>query len=158
MKTKPRSYKFLPISTADAETLRRQGGPVYVADAKPSYPCRQCLCDAEIGDELILVSHDPFSVTSPYRCASPIFLHRVPCAPAVGVDDQPEPPAQLTCRQLSVRSFDDGGMMIDAAVIDGTELDETAHRLFDDPDSTELHVHNVPRGCWATTLVRQRLR
>lgn len=151
MNTTNRSYQFVPISEADAEVLRRQGGPVYVADAKPSYPCRRCLQDAEIGEELILVSHDPFAVNSPYRCASPIFLHRNDCSPPVSVDEVPE---QLTCRQLSVRSFDQAGMMIDAAFIDGPDLDQTADRLFGDPASVQLHVHNVPRGCWATTLVR----
>ena len=144
-------YRFLPLSEVDAARLRRQGGPVYVVDEKPGFPCRRCLRDAEVGDEMILVSHDPFDVTSPYRSASPIFLHRFECSPVEPGDDTPD---QLTCRQLSVRSFDDQGMMIDAAVIDGIDLPGTAERLFEDPDSVALHVHNVPRGCWATTLVR----
>ena len=69
----------------------------------PGYPCRQCLEDAAVGDELILVSHDPFEHESPYRSASPIFLHREPCqAPP----DAAALPAQRTRRQLSVRVFD----------------------------------------------------
>lgn len=151
MTSTTRPYQFQPITTTEADGLREIGGPVYIADEKPSYPCRHCLQDAEIGEELILVSHDPFLVTSPYRCASPIFLHRLSCPPAAASVAIPD---QLTCRQLSVRSFDEQGMMIDAAAIDGPELDRTARRLFDEPTSVALHVHNAPRGCWATTLVR----
>ena len=40
---------------------------MYVADEKPSFPCRQCLRDAEIGEELLLVSYDPFEIDSPYN-------------------------------------------------------------------------------------------
>ncbi len=123
---------------------------MYVADAVPGYPCRQCLQDADIGDELILVSHDPFLGSSPYQSASPIFLHRQTCsAPEDG-----QLPLQLTRRQLSVRSFDADEMMLDAAVIDGTRLDETLIRFFCDDQAQRVRVHNAERGCWATDVER----
>lgn len=140
-----------PISDHAAAALREEGGEVYVADSFPGYPCRQCLQDAPIGDELILVSHDPFAGTSPYRSASPIFLHRETCA-APPLDD--ELPEQLTRRQLSVRAFDTNELMIDAAVIDGSALADTMTRFFDQADTDLIHIHNASRGCWATTAVR----
>lgn len=140
-----------PISDRTAAALREEGGEVYVADAFPGYPCRQCLQDAAIGDELILVSHDPFTGSSPYRSASPIFLHREICAAPLFGDELPE---QLTRRQLSVRAFDADELMIDAAVIDGSELAETMTRFFDQADTDLIHIHNASRGCWATTAVR----
>ena len=79
MSTAP--FTLVAIDPQVADTLRAAGGPVYVADSKPGYPCRQCLRDAEIGEELILVSYDPFEQASPYRSASPIFLHCAPCTP-----------------------------------------------------------------------------
>ena len=121
-----------------------------MADAVPGYPCRQCLQDAGIGDELILVSHDPFTSSSPYQSASPIFLHRSTCEPPSFGDL----PLQLTRRQLSVRSFDADEMMIDAAVIDGTGLDQTLTRFFDDNQTSRVRVHNAERGCWATNVER----
>jgi hypothetical protein len=146
------TFTLQPIPPAAANDLREIGGPIYVADSNPGYPCRQCLRDGEIGEELILVSHNPFTRDSPYRCASPIFLHLDPCQPPPSTD---ELPTQLTIRQLSVRSFDDEALMIDAAVIDGQDLRDTLVRLFEDPASTEIHVHNAQRGCWATTVERR---
>lgn len=152
------TYQISPLSLEEAAALRSQGGRLYVADAVPGFPCRRCLRDADIGDEMLLVSHDPFDETSPYRCASPIFLHRTTCAtdPA-DADTAPDQdlPLQLTRRQLSVRAFDDQAMMIDAAVIDGTDLDETLRRFFGEELTELVHVHNAGRGCWATTITRQ---
>lgn len=143
--------RLSPIPSEDADALRRRGGPVYVADHKPGYPCRQCLRDAEVGEEVVLVSHDPFTIDTPYRSVSPIFLHRDPCpAPA----DLRELPAQLTARRLSVRSFDRDEMMIDAAVIEGRELGDTISRLFLDSAAVRLHVYNAERGCWAVAVER----
>jgi hypothetical protein len=144
------TYRIVPISAADADTLRERGGPVFVADEHPGYPCRQCLLDAEIGDELILVSHDPFAADSPYRSASPIFLHRNLCGSTIpdGL------PTQLTGRQLSVRAFDADEMMIDAAVIDGNDLDDTIRRFLSDDSADHLHIHNATRGCWAAAVSR----
>jgi len=145
-------FRLEPISAGVANQLRLGGGPAYVADEHPGFPCRQCLHDAEIGEELILVSHDPFSASSPYRCASPIFLHRHDCGPYEQSNQLPE---QLTRRQLSVRAFDNEAMMIDAAIIDGQTLLGTIERLLDNPSVASLHVHNAIRGCWATTVSRQ---
>lgn len=146
-------YFLSPISESDAEALRAGGGPAYTADEAPGYPCRRCLKDAEVGDDLILVSHDPFGSQSKYRSASPIFLHRRSCTPDPGVG---ELPAQLTRRRLSVRSFDQSEMMIDAAVIDGQDLEETILGFFGESQSHRIHVHNAERGCWAVNVDRVR--
>ena len=147
----PSQYRLAPIDAEAADALRAGGGERYIADANPGYPCRQCLRDAEIGESLILVAHDPFTVDSPYRSTSPIFLHEQPCEP----DSRPASlPVQLTGRQLSVRAFDDCAMMLDAAVIDGAELDEQLRTFFDDAATHEVHVHNATRGCWATSVTR----
>lgn len=147
------TYRLRPIDPAEADALRAASpqAPTYVADAHPGYPCRQCLRDADVGDELVLVSYDPFVVDSPYRSASPIFLHRAPCEPP---EDLGALPRQLTARMLSVRAFDSGAMMIDAAVVEGSELDATLERLLAEPGCDHVHVHNAGRGCWATRVDR----
>ena len=145
------TFLLQPIPAAAADSLRARGGPVYVADEHPGYPCRQCLRDAAIGDELILVSHDPFEQDSPYRSASPIFLHRDPCEPPRNGSALP---TQLTRRQLSVRSFDRAESMIDASVIDGKDLGRIVAEFLDNEHADRIHVHNAERGCWAVTIVR----
>ena len=116
-----------------------------------SSPERAIDLNADVGEELILVSHDPFATDSAYRSASPIFLHRRPCTPAVIGRELPN---QLTRRQLSVRSFDADEMMIDAVVIDGSALEATIDRFFGNEKSHRLHVHNATRGCWAVAVDR----
>jgi len=98
-----------------------------------------------------LVSHDPFTLDTPYRSASPIFLHRDPCSLP---EDLYGLPTQLTERQLSVRSFDPDEIMIDATVIDGGHLQATIERFFTAQRSHSIHVHNATRGCWAVTVAR----
>lgn len=144
-------YRLKPIESDAADRRRALGGERYIADAKPGYPCRQCLSDAEVGEALILVAHDPFATESPYRSRSPIFLHEHACSPPT---DLTALPAQLTGRQLSVRAFDRDEMMLDAEVIDGTDLDGTLRRFFGDLATAEVHIHNATRGCWATSVSR----
>jgi hypothetical protein len=148
---KPTSYVVAAIDHSAADELRAHGGINYVVDEQPGFPCRQCLRDAEIGDEMILVSHDPFRGRSPYRSASPIFLHRWPCAPPA---DDTELPLQLTRRRLSVRAFDASEMMLDAALIEGAELGATIERLLENGAVDHLHLHNEPRGCFAARIER----
>jgi Protein of unknown function (DUF1203) len=153
MTTPSSTFELRPIEPDEANRLRVQWANtrIYVADEHPGYPCRQCLKDAEIGEELLLVSFDPFTIDSPYRSASPIFLHRAPCVPLA---DRRTPPPQLTSRVLSVRSFDAHALMIDAAVVPGSELEKTLYRFFDNEDCDHVHVHNASRGCWAVRVER----
>lgn len=144
-------YELVALDPTAADELRAHGGIEYVADAHPGFPCRQCLRDADIGEAMILVSHDPFGTASPYRSASPIFLHREPCTR--DVDDAM--PDQLTRRRLSVRAFDAQEMMLDAALIDGQDLAATIARLLANTDVDRLHIHNEPRGCYAASVHRR---
>jgi Protein of unknown function (DUF1203) len=146
------AFQIADFDTAAAARLRAQPEAiVYVVDEHPGYPCRQCRRDAEIGDEVILVSHDPFTASSPYRSASPVFIHRASCAD--NVDPAPVP-AQMTRRLLSVRCFDEREMMIDATVVPGTELRDIIERFFANDKADHIHVHNAERGCWAGRVDR----
>jgi hypothetical protein len=93
----------------------------------------------------------PFTTDSPYRSRSPIFLHEQTCGAPNDLTTLPE---GLTRRQLSVRAFDSNEMMIDAAVIDGTGLDDTLRRFFEELATNQVHIHNANRGCWATSVSR----
>ena len=142
--------RLMPIELNEANRLREEATVVQVADTSPGYPCRQCLQDADIGEELVLVSYDPFASDSPYRSASPIYLHKSQC----GEPRLDKISEQQLRRQLSIRAFDSAEMMSDAQVIDGKDLERVAVRLFESTDVAFLHVHNVGPGCWALRIER----
>ena len=124
------------------------------ADESPGYPCRACLRDAAVGDELVLVSHDPFAGwapadVSPYRSASPVFLHRDDCSDRV---DAARVPLQLTGRTLSVRAYDERAMMRGGQVIDGVELEATLDEIARRGEIDRVFVHFAGPGCFAAAV------
>jgi Protein of unknown function (DUF1203) len=133
-----------------AERLRAGATVVRVADESPGYPCRQCLRDAELNEELVLVSYDPFDTNSPYRCPGPIFLHREDCGDRL---DPSAVPDQLARRRLSLRTFDGAAMMLDGRVVDGADLAAALDQLLVLPGADRVHIHNAGPGCFAATAV-----
>ena len=124
-------------------------GAVRVRVDKPnSFPCRRCLQDGVPGETMVLLSYDPFVGRSPYSGPGPIYVHDLECS----LFDGDGLPDQLTRRLLSVRAYDEDHMLVDADVVDGKDLDDTARRLLD--GATYLHVHNARPGCVAARIDR----
>lgn len=121
-----------------------------VADGA-GYPCRQCLRDVEPGDDVLLVSYQPFRGESPYAAPSPVFIHAADCGPH---PDEREVPDQLRTRLLSVRAYDTNHRMRGADVVEGKELEPMIDRLFADPEVRYLHVHYARPGCFACRVDR----
>lgn len=44
--------------------------------------------------------------------------------------------------------------MLDADVVEGTQIEPVIERLFANPDISYLHVHNAKRGCYAGRIDR----
>ena len=88
---------------------------------------------------------------TPYRASGPIYVREgaTQANPAVN-----EVPGQLRRRQLSVRAYSARGMMRDAAVVEGTDLETAITRLFEDPKVAYLHLHNAKPGCYAARVDR----
>lgn len=139
---------FTTLFTDDATLAARHGRRV-VADETPGYPCRVSLADAQIGDELVLVTYEHHATTSPYRASGPIFVRR----DAARYDADVVPP-MLRSRTLSVRAYDASGEIVDATLCPGTELEPAITRLFDPPAVRYLHVHFATRGCFACRVDR----
>lgn len=131
--------------------LRELGVRVNIVDAKPGYPCRVTLEDAELGEEILLLNFEHMDLPTPYRACGPIFVRRNAQTRALSVNDVPE---SLRTRLLSVRGFDQSGMMIDAEVTDGTELEAANHHLFREPTVEFIQVHYAKRGCYACRVDR----
>jgi len=121
-----------------------------IADARPGFPCRVSLTDADIGEEVILVHFEHHAVATPYRASHAIYVRRGERR----FDAVDEIPEQLRLRLLSVRGFDAAGMMVAADVVDGRELEGAIARLFGDDRITYLHVHFAKPGCYAARIER----
>jgi hypothetical protein len=131
--------------------LAAQGAIRVVADAKPGFPCRVTLEDAEPGETLLLLNYAHLPAANPYRSRHAIYVREGAETPARHRDEIPE---QLATRLLSVRAFDRYAMMTNAEVIGGNELEMLINRFFDDPAVVFLHVHNARRGCFAARVDR----
>jgi hypothetical protein len=149
------TFTIDPIDATTAGHLRANATIVRVADETPGFPCRRCLRDAEPGEEVVLVSYDPFvafgdlAAESPYRCPSPIYLHRRDCTADT---DRAPVPLQLARRQLSVRAFDASATMRDAQVVPGSDLERALADLFAIDGVVAVHVHNAGAGCFAARV------
>lgn len=138
-------YGLSDAALAERQVVR------FTVEKKPDAPCRIELVDVEPGESVLLVNHEHLPVASPYRSAHAIFVREGAEAAARFENQVPEP---LAIRLLSVRAFDDAGMMTDADVIEGRELEPLIARMFADPAVAYLHVHNARRGCFAARVDR----
>jgi hypothetical protein len=135
---------------ADAE-LATRGVIRQQVDEPHSAPDRIELRDAEPGETVLLLNHEYLPVDSPYRGRHAIFVREgaLERFDAVG-----EVPDALQRRLLSLRAFDEAGMMVDADVVEGIALETLAERLLDDPRVAYLHAHHARRGCYAARIER----
>jgi len=137
------------FALSDAELAQRHAVR-RTADRKPGFPCRISLTDAEIGDDVLLINHEHLAVASPYRSRHAIYIR----ANEQTFDAVDEVPAMLRTRALSLRGFDDNGMMTAADVVDGSELEAAIAEMFADPATCYLHAHFAKPGCYAARIDR----
>jgi len=144
---------FVPLFALSDEALRQQGARRLIADAKPGYPCRVSLRDAEIGERIIALPYVHHDTTSPYRASGPIFVRQQAeqAHPAAG-----EIPTMLRHRLLSVRAYDEGAILIEAEVVAGDQLQSHIDKLFSDAKVAYLHLHNARPGCYNCRVTRAK--
>ena len=118
--------RFSHLFGKDVETLARLGVKRVVADETPGFPCRVSLRDAEVGERVLLMNFEHQPVSSPYRSSHAIFVREWASEADLAENEVPE---QLRRRMLSVRAFDDSGMMVDADLVDGQRLESLAERM-----------------------------
>lgn len=119
-------------------------------DEEHGFPCRISLTDAKVGDEVILVNYEHLDVASPYRSRHAIYVRKGE-VPFDAVDTVPD---MLSRRLLSLRGFDNTGMMTAADVVEGRRLEDAIERLLADPQTEYLHAHIARPGCYAARIER----
>ena len=127
------------------EELATHGAVRMTADKRPSFPCRITLDDADIGETLLLVNHVSHDADNPYRASHAIFVSEGSTQAAVYED---EIPPALDRRILSLRAFDEAGMMTDAALAQPGEADAVVCRMLADALVDHVDAHTAIRGCF----------
>lgn len=142
---------FTHLFDLSDQELQQRGASRMTVDRKPGFPCRISLQDAEVGEAVLLLHYQHHQTDAPYRAGGPIFVRRnAPTAqPQVN-----EIPQMLRHRLLSVRAYNAAGWMLQAIVVEGTQLEETIQQLFGDPAIQYLHIHNAKPGCYNCSVVR----
>ena len=143
--------QFESLFSLNENELAAKGARRMTVDAKPGFPCRIGLADAEIGETVILLPFVHHDVDSPYRASGPIFVRENAKEAQLAPGEIPE---VVTRRTMSVRAYDKDTTMIDGAVVAGTEVKAHIERLFANPKITYLHLHNAGAGCYSCKVER----
>jgi hypothetical protein len=150
-------YRGLPLSGLKPlfglgdDELTARGIRRMIADVKPGFPCRVTLEDAEPGERVLLLAFEHQPAATPYRASGPIFVRE---AAQTAFDRVGDPPLSLLARLLSVRAYASDGMMTDAEVTPGENLELLLRRFFADAGVAYAHVHYAKRGCYAARVAR----
>jgi hypothetical protein len=133
------------------DELAARGARRYIADAKPGFPDRVELRDAEPGESVILVNHTHQPADTPYRASHAIFVLEGAGETYDRVDEIPE---VLRPRTISLRAFDAAHMIVDADLVKGADLEASIERLLENRQVAYIHAHYATRGCYAARIAR----
>lgn len=142
-------FKHL-FGLSEAE-LAKRGIKRCVADKTPGFPCRVEMRDGEVGEAFLLLNHTCQPAQTPYRATHAIFLREGATDTYDQVDRVPD---VMRVRLLSLRAYDADGMMLDADVVDGADIEPVIERLFANAAVGYIHAHNAKRGCYAGRIDR----
>jgi hypothetical protein len=123
------------------EVLREQNIVRRTADAKPGYPCRITLEDAESGETLLLLNHQSHTAETPY-------------ASRYARTFRDELPPVLVNRPIALRLFGADGMLVGADMGVNGELVAKIEAALARPDVAYIHAHNAMHGCFVAEIRR----
>jgi len=144
----PEAFESL-FNMLDGELAERNAVRV-TADEAGGYPCRVSLQDAAPGEELILLNHVSHDMPTTFRTPYAIYVRKGAEA-ACYADEAPD---YLDRRTLSLRGFDEGGMLKNALLAMPGEADSRIRFLLDSPDIATIHAHSAAYGCFLARIER----
>ena len=131
--------------------LAEQGARRIVVDSAPGYPDRIEVRDAEPGESVLLVNYTHQPADTPFRSSYAVYVREGAETAYGAVGEIPE---AMRRRVISLRAFDEEGMLIDADLRDGTELEPLIELMLADPRAAYLHAHYAKPGCYAARIDR----
>ena len=142
---------FAPLFDLSDEALAAQGALRRTVDAKPGFPCRVSLEDAEPGETVLLLNYEHQSADTPFRARHAIYVRQGARQAELAAG---EVPVLFRHRIMSLRAFDEAGMMRAAEVAPGEVLEPAVERLLATPEVAYLHAHYAGMGCYAARIDR----
>jgi hypothetical protein len=133
------------------QELARHGAIRMTANEKPGFPDRVEMREADPGETLLLLNHLCQPADTPYRASHAIFVREGATETYDRVNEVPE---VMRGRLLSLRAYDEAGMMVDADVLEGKAIEDAIGRFFANPAIAYIHVHNAKRGCYSGRIDR----
>ena len=141
--------EFSPLFNLPDDQLAKRGVVARTADAKPGFPCRVTLEDAEPGERVLLLNHESHQASTPYRSSYAIYVRDGATAAATYEN---ELPPVLRNRPIALRIFDRDGMLIGADMGLNGELKDKINAAFARLDAGYIHAHNAMHGCFAAAI------
>ena len=142
---------FVHLFGLDDAALAARGVKRCVVDEKPGFPDRVEMRDLEIGEHALLLNYAHQDADTPFRASHAIFVGEGSRETYARVNAIPE---VMRLRTIGLRAFDTTGMMLDADIADGMELQALIERLFANSDTAYIHAHYARRGCFAARIDR----
>lgn len=145
------SDPFRSLYGLSDEALAAQGVTRHVVDAKPGFPDRVEVRDAEPGETVLLLNYTHQPADNPYHASHAIFVREGAEAAYDRVD---EIPAAMSARVISLRAFDVQNLMVAADLSEGRELEGLIERMLADPQVAYIQAHYAKPGCYAARIER----
>ena len=138
-------YGLSEVALAEKGVVRR------IVEADSGFPDRIEMREGRPGEIFLLLNHLCQPADSPYRASHAIYVREGAEETYDEVDKVPE---VMRKRLLSLRGFDAEGMIVEADVIQGTEVEGLIDRLFANSDVAYIHAHNAKQGCYSGRIDR----
>lgn len=135
------------FALSDAELAARN---IVKMAAEPGSPCRVSLEDAVPGEKVLLLPFTHQTAATPYRGSGAIFVRQS----AAQAYDSDVPPPVFRSRALSLRAYDETGMMVEADLCEGPEVDAACARLLGNDKVAYIHAHYAKYGCYGAKVTR----
>jgi len=145
----PEPFRHL-YGLPDAQ-LAEHGVRRVAVDHAPGYPDRIEVRDAAAGESVLLVNYTHQPADTPFRSSYAIYVREGAQAAYDAVDEIPD---AMRRRMISLRAFDEEGMLIDADLADGSAIEPLIARMLADPKAAYLHAHYAKPGCYAARIDR----
>jgi hypothetical protein len=143
--------RFAHLRGLPEEALAARGAIRVTADSERGFPCRVGLDFAAPGESVLLLNHVSMDAPTPYRTAYAIYV-REQAGEAASFEDRLPP--VLVGRMLSLRAFDEAGMLRQALLAQPGDAEARIAELLEDEDVASIHAHSPAYGCFLARIGR----